>query len=399
MMNTAITTLAQGGLTEGSESLPMGREVSSPKEPENMDLESGQMRSRQATSDSRQNRNQYFKDRAATMITIYQGTSGVAAVAGVVALIAGVLLKDPYVATMGICLIFLGSGGCIIAGKYRDLKSHNQIFEDMLEENSRLKGQVHFFEDQNKNLEQSNNHLKGQVGELSNKVVALQQTVTRFDQENEELKESNAQLCLQIADLSEKLKELLQNVRRFDQENEELKTSNQTLQGHVASLESMSGKFEISVGEMVKNEQSFKLLKDQYETLQRQFLSAQEKEIAHDKERQKIDGIRQDREEQMLLREEEGIRQLQLLAEKEEALLRQEEGLVRGLQFLHEKETHLKEQEEKIVRSFTEFALERRDLIRLRDLISKMRVRFPQAVAEVEGDLVSFVDIPKDFLA
>ncbi len=333
------------------------------------------------------------------MITIYQGTSGVAAVAGVVALVAGVLLKDPYVATMGICLIFLGSGGCILAGKYRDLKSHNQIFEDMLEENSRLKGQVHFFEDQNKNLEQSNNHLKGQVGELSNKVVALQQTVTRFDQENEELRESNAQLSLQIADLTERLKELLQNVRRFDQENEELKTSNQSLKGHVASLESMSGKFEISVGEMVKNEQSFKLLKDQYEILQRQFLSAQEKEIAHDKERQKIDGLRQDREEQMLLREEEGIRQLQLLALKEETLLKQEEGIIQGLQLLQQKESGLKLQEERIVRSFTEFSIERRDLIRLRDLISKMRVRFPQAVAEVEADLVSFVDIPKDFLA
>lgn len=398
MMSTAITALTQGGSAEGGQQNTVVRENPSTNPTNNGDLEACQMRSQQEVSDVRRNPNQYFRDRATTMITVYQGTSGIAAVAGVIALIAGVLLRDPYVATMGVCLVFLGSGGCIIAGKYRDLKSHNQIFEDMLEENSRLKGQVHFFEDQNKSLEQSNNHLKGQVGELSNKVVALQQTVTRFDQENEELKQSNEQLSLQIFDLSEKVKELLQNIRRFDEENEELKSSNKSLRNHVESLEVMSGKFEVSVGEMVKNEQSFRLLKDQYETLQRQFLSAQEKEIAHDKERQKIDGLRQDREENMLIREEEGIRQLQLLAEKEESLLIQEQRIMEGLNQLHGKEVQLKKQEEIIVKSFTDFAIERRDLIHLRDLISKIRIRFPQVVSELEAESLSFVDIPKGFL-
>jgi hypothetical protein len=114
-------------------------------------------------------------------------------------------------------------------------------------------------------------------------------------------------------------------------------------------------------------------------------------------QRQKVDGIRQDREEQMLLREEEGIRQLQALAVKEETLLQQEEAIIQGLHSLHVKEIELKKQEEKILRSFTDFAIERRDLIRLRELISRIRSRYPQAVAELEADLVLFVDIPKDF--
>jgi len=399
MITTNIVSLAAGGLNEPSTVTTVDVVAPAASSIEDVDLEAGQMRSRQLSTETRQNQRQYFKDRAATVITIYQGGCGVAAVAGVVALIAGSLLRDPYVVSMGICMIFLGTGGCILAGKYRDLKSHNQIFEDMLEENSRLKGQVHFFEDQNKNLEQSNNHLKGQVGELSNKVLALQQTVNRFDQENEELRQSNEQLCLQISDLSERVKQLLQSVRRFDEENEELKTSNSTLKSHVTSLEAMSGKFEVSVGELVKNEQSFKLLKDQYETLQKQFLQAQEKEIAHDLQRQKIDDIRQDREEQMLLKEEEGIRQLQALAVKEETLLQQEQVIIQGLHSLHVKEIELKNQEEKILRSFTDFAIERRDLLRLRELISRIRSRYPQAVDELEADLVLFVDIPTDFRA
>ncbi|MBM3194413.1 MAG: hypothetical protein FJZ60_01455 [Chlamydiae bacterium] len=200
------------------------------------DFESGTVRARTASRDAAPRRD-YFKDRTAIMITLYQGTAGVAAVAGVVALIAGVLLKDPYILSMGVGLIILGGGGAVLAGKYRDLKSHNQIFDDMLAENSRLKGQVVFFEDQNKNLEQSNVQLKGQVGELSNKLVALQQTVHRFDQENDELRQSNQQLSEQILDLSSKVRDLLESVRKFNEENTELKNSNSALKGHVSDLE------------------------------------------------------------------------------------------------------------------------------------------------------------------
>lgn len=157
--------------------------------------------------------------------------------------------------------------------------------------------------------------------------------------------------------------------------------------------------FEVSVGEMVKNEQSFKILRDQYETLQKQFIQAQEKEIAHDNERQRIDGVRQEKEEQMLKREEEGIRQLQLIAQKEELLLSREEEIMKGLSFLHQKESALKAQEEKIVKSLTDFTLERGDLMRLRAIISKLRELNPQLVSNVEEQLVSFVDVPVDFLA
>lgn len=359
------------------------------------DLESGTIRSRTASRDATL-RNDYFKGRAATMLTIYQGVAGVAAVAGVVALIAGVLLKDPYILSMGVGLIILGGGGAILAGKYRDLKSQNQIFDDMLAENSRLKGQVVFFESQNKNLEQSNVQLKGQVGELSNKLVTLQQTVLRFDQENDELRQSNEQLSQQILDLSEKVRDLLESVRKFNEENAELKNSNSALKGHVSDLETMKGKFEVSVGELVKNEQAFRMMKERFELLQTQFSTAQEKEIAHDLERQKIDLVRQDREEQMLLREEEGIRQLQLLAQKDEILLAQEAEIVKGMQVLQEKEIILKQQEEKIVQSLQAFAVERADLMRLRQLISNLRQQHPQVIAQVEGELVVFVDIPTD---
>jgi DNA repair exonuclease SbcCD ATPase subunit len=363
------------------------------------DLEQASLQARTVSTDLRPQKQEYFKDRATIVISAYQGVAGFAAIAGTVAVIAGVLLKDPYIITMGLGCMLLGGGGFVLAGKYRQLKSQNQIFDDMLAENGRLKGQVHFFEDQNKSLEQSNSHLKGQVGELSNKVVALQQTVTRFDQENDELRQSNEQLSDQIGELTEKVKELLQNVRRFDEENEELKSSNSLLKGHVTNLESMSGRFEVSVGEMVKNEQSFKILRDQYETLQKQFIQAQEKEIAHDIERQRIDGVRQEKEEQMLEREEEGIRQLQLIAQKEELLLSREEEIMKGLSFLHQKESALKAQEEKIVKSLTDFALERGDLMRLRAIISKLRELNPQLVSNVEEQLVSFVDVPVDFLA
>lgn len=361
----------------------------------NNDLESGSIQARKASREVQSNR-EYFKDRAATMITIYQGVSGIAGVAGVIALIAGVLLKDPYILSMGVGLIFLGGGGAILAGKYRDLKSHNQIFDDMLAENSRLKGQVVFFESQNKNLEQSNVQLKGQVGELSNKLVTLQQTVLRFDQENDELRQSNEQLSGQILDLSEKVRELLESVRKFNDENAELKNSNSALKGHVSDLETMKGKFEVSVGELVKNEQAFRMMKERFEVLQTQFSTAQEKEIAHDLERQKIDLVRQDREEQMLIREEEGIRQLQLLAQKDEILLAQEAEIVKGMQMLQEKEVILKQQEERIVQSLQSFAVERADLIRLRQLISNLRQQHPQVIAQVEGELVVFVDIPTD---
>jgi hypothetical protein len=361
----------------------------------NDDLENGQVQSRIGSREVAPRR-EYFKDRAATMITIYQGVSGVAGIAGVVALIAGVLLKDPYILSMGIGLIFIGGGGAVIAGKYRDLKSHNQIFDDMLAENSRLKGQVVFFESQNKNLEQSNVQLKGQVGELSNKLVTLQQTVLRFDQENDELRQSNQQLSEQILDLSTKVRELLESVRKFNEENAELKNSNSALKGHVSDLETMKGKFEVSVGELVKNEQAFRMMRERFELLQTQFSSAQEKEIAHDLERQKVDSVRQDREEQMLLREEEGIRQLQLLAQKDEILLAQEAEIVKGMQMLQEKEVILKQQEERIVQSLQSFAVERGDLVRLRQLISNLRQRYPEAIAQVEAELVVFVDIPTD---
>lgn len=105
---------------------------------------------------------------------------------------------------------------------------------------------------------------------------------------------------------------------------------------------------------------------------------------------------RQDREEQMLQREEEGIKQLHLLAQKDEVLLAQEAEIVKSMSFLYEKEAILKQQEERFVQSLQAFAVERGDLVRLRQLISDLRQRYPEAIAQVEAELVVFVDIPTD---
>jgi hypothetical protein len=282
------------------------------------------------------------KGRSIMLITTYQYTSGVAAVAGTAALIAGAVLKDPYSVSVGICLIIVGGGGFFLAKKYKELRSHDQIFTQMLTENSRLKGQVEFFENQNQALQESNGALKGQVGELSDKVEKLQSTISRFNKENEELKRSNQVLSEQITTIEKQTDEIEDHLKIFSKENAELKKVNFDLKEEVEALESMSGKFQISLGEMVKNERAFNILKQQYELLQKQFSEAQKREIEHDQERQKLD--------------DERIKVLHELADRENSLVLQEAEVLKELK---------------------EFSKDRQDLANLKELIVKLKIKYP----------------------
>ena len=59
------------------------------------DLEQASPQARAVSTDLRPQKQEYFKDRATLVISAYQGVAGLAAIAGTVAVIAGVLLKDP----------------------------------------------------------------------------------------------------------------------------------------------------------------------------------------------------------------------------------------------------------------------------------------------------------------
>ena len=56
-------------------------------------------------------------------VTIYEITAGTLALAGVVAIIEGILLKDPYILSAGIIITTVAGGGALLAHRYRLLKN------------------------------------------------------------------------------------------------------------------------------------------------------------------------------------------------------------------------------------------------------------------------------------
>jgi hypothetical protein len=125
------------------------------------------------------------------LLTIAQSTSAIAALAGGASLISGVVLKNPYSLSIGICLVMLGGGSFFLVNKYKEIESKYKIFTELLDENKNLRVQFEFIENQNQDLRGSNGLLKGQVIDLEDKVLSLEIAVDRLNQDKELLRQSN----------------------------------------------------------------------------------------------------------------------------------------------------------------------------------------------------------------
>ncbi|MFI0434533.1 MAG: hypothetical protein ACH350_02240 [Parachlamydiaceae bacterium] len=304
--------------------------------------------------------NLYWGSVERKVVTLYQISAAVLTLAGVIALIEGILLRDPYIFSGGVIIIAISGGGALLAHRYRLLKNLDEVTTALEQENDTLKNSIQSLEQdigrfkiENQEFKKNVNALKTQIDQTKQEnqkfLIAnqtLEQELSKIQHMNQELKNSANQLSLTNKELNDKLSKLHEEIG-------ELTSFNDQLNKQIGELEEASESISVSAKDLVTNRRALDLLKSQYETLKVQFQEAQEKEITHDLERQEFDKTRQalDKKQQeeevahdleneeldkkRIAKEEEMLAREMAVAQKEEAILQQLQDLLKYKQLIN----------------------------------------------------------------
>lgn len=259
----------------------------------------------------KQKADSFFGNPKKGIVIIYQVAATVVALAAVIGVVASILLRDKTgVAESTLLLIFSG-GGAILAHKYRQLKSLNEVTDSLENENHGLKNQVKQFGEQNltlhmqiKTLESDALQFQKSNTELAISVQAFQKNQHDLDEQVVQFRTENGELAVKIQRIEKANQQLEEQLKSFNEENLQLK-------GTLEKFEKTSAKFSMNLGELVKNEEAFDLMRKQYETLKSDFEIIRQKEVDYDAQKRKLEEGRQKLDDEYRAKENEILQKLE----------------------------------------------------------------------------------------
>lgn len=174
------------------------------------------------------------------LLNAYQYSSILTTSLSVVALVEGILIRDPKWITAGMVSMFLFGGGFILAQKYKKLKKLNEV----------------------------TNELETEVGTLSKEVGTMSSQNKKFKTQIEDFEKENKDYKINI--------DLLQKTNSAaKKEIENFKSENGKLHGEVEKLKNIQVQFSTNLGALENDTEALKLLKDQYDTLKERMIKSQ----------------------------------------------------------------------------------------------------------------------------